>query len=212
MTTRTLDRTSAMAWECRSPQSFPAAPYPGAHPSGSWTLTGDGHVHALDAVELRVWQDRRTGESVSLEGRNLVLGYGSNLNPRKLAALFVGEQVHVLEADVRDWAAAWCEGRRGNGDVVATLVPDPVGCERHAVLAVTRGQLERMDAWEGHPGYYRRESCTGHLTLADGTVPEAEVYLGTAERRPALLVRGRVLLLRDHAYSVADRLVDGQCW
>lgn len=191
--------------EC-DPADFPESPYPGSRAPGSWLLTPDGLLHGLDPV-ADGWIDRRTGEAVSLAGRHLVLGYGSNLNPVKLAGKYRGERVIVLQAVVNGWATAWCDARRGNGDVVATLVEAPGSTELHAVVVVTESQLDRMDQWEGHPCHYERRQFVGQVHLESGRCCEPEVYLGTERKRPALRVDGHLALCRDVSCEEADAIV-----
>lgn len=198
-------------WVTACPTAFPDAPYPGLRPVGSWRLTADA---SGDAVLHRLrpdgggWRDEVTGERVDPAGRDLVLGYASNLNPPKLAAKLPGEVI-VLAVAVHGWAAAWCDARRSaDGSVVATLAPRPGATEVFGVLAVTEHQLERMDAWEGHPGRYRRQAFAGRCTLVEtGREVAAEVYLGTEELRPTQRLDGTVVFCRDVPYATADRLV-----
>ena len=191
-------------WTLAAPSDYPSRPYPGSRATGSWTLTPAGMLHALATSPGGGWQDLVTGQELDMSCRRLVLAYGSNLNPAKLADRYPNQAVHALQAEVHGWAAAWCDARRGNDDVVATLVPAPGTCERHAVLAVTAAQLEQMDGWEGHPRYYRREPFRGTVHLADGSRPSVQVYLGTDERRPPLLLDGQPVYLRDQRYDFAD--------
>lgn len=191
-------------WSSGPTQQFPALPYPGMRPNHSWRLV-DGNVHRL-ALTRRGWVDQVSGDAVGLDGRHLILGYGSNLNPTKLARHF-DDDVAVVTVTVLDWAAAWCDARRGDGCVVATLVPMPGAVETHAVVAVTSQQRAVMDRFEGHPTYYRRQRFTGRCVLDNGQEVRPEVYLGTTAMRPALLRAGRPLLLREVPYGEVDRLV-----
>jgi Gamma-glutamyl cyclotransferase, AIG2-like len=201
-------------WTSAEPEGFPERPYPGWRPRGSWRLTRDGRLHALQPT-TRGWVDRFTGEPVSTGGRRLVLGYGSNLNPAKLAARLHGEEIFSLRAAVVGWAAAWCDGRRGTGDVVATLVPVPGHVEVHAVLALTDAQVELMDGWEGHPRWYRRQPVAGTLWMEDGTLlmgdnaqTDVEVYLGCDGVRSPLLIAGRPLLCAAAPHDEVSQLLD----
>jgi Ca-activated chloride channel homolog len=92
-------------WTSADPIEFPERPYPGWRPAGSWRLVNDGRLHALQPTQGR-WLDRHTGERVSVAGRRLVLGYGSNLNPAKLAAHFHSEEIIALRGKrpSRPWA------------------------------------------------------------------------------------------------------------
>src|SRR4051794_17083838 len=133
----------AQTWTAANFNDYPASPYPGARPVGSWRVTASGELHRL-AWRTNSWVDQATAEPVRVCDRHLVLGYGSNLNPKKLVGRFPGQEVVVLEATVLGWAAAWCHARRASGDVVATLAQAPGSAEVHAVSAVTDQQLEEM--------------------------------------------------------------------
>lgn len=141
-----------------------------------------------------------------------MLAYGSNADPMKLLAkvgFFGGSSVVALRAAVFGWAAGWCDARRGTDrSVVATLVPAPGHVEVHPVFALTPHQVDTMDGWEGHPTYYCRVHHQGPVLLESGELADGvQVYLGTPERRPALLVAGRHLLCADVPYRNVDRLV-----
>lgn len=188
------------------------ADYPGLRPIGSWRLSPEGTLHGLDPVG-DAWRDRKTGEGVDLSGRYWLLAYGSNPDPGKLLGrrrFLGGASVYALRAAVFGWAAAWCDARReGDGSVVATLVPVPGRVEVHPILVLTPQQMEVMDRWEGHPHRYRRQHHEGRILLesnrwADGDV---QVYLGTTEQRPPLLVAGRPLLCADVPHAEVDTMV-----
>lgn len=193
-------------WTEAEPGDFPALPYPGSRPSGSWWLTADQCVRPLEYCGGDTVRDLATGETKSLTGRILILAYGSNACPEKLAGRYP-DDVFALSAEVEDWAAVWCSSRRQSGDVVCTIAPVPGARERHAVLAVTPEQLGPMDEWEGHPSRYRRERFTGRVTLEDGSSPAVEAYLGTPDKRPPLLVDGHPLLCSSVSYAEVDHLV-----
>lgn len=192
----------------RSATSFVAAPYvyPGTRSEGSYAVA-DGVVWGLDPVDGG-WVDRDARERIDLSGRVLVLAYGSNADPAKLARNLTGT-VFALRCVVRDHAAVWCDARRrADSAVVATIAHDPGRVESHHLLAVTPAQLEEMDRWEGAPAWYRRERFEGALVLESGTVPgEVFVYVGTMERRPPLLVDGALLRVADHPHGHVDPLV-----
>ena len=203
----------ATDWTSGAPVQFPKRPYPGWRPVGSWRLAHDGRLHGLEPTQAG-WLDRFTGDIVSMSGRRLVLGYGSNLNPAKLAARLRGQEIVALRAAVVGWAAAWCDSRRGAGDVVATLVPAPGHVEVHAVLALTAAQLERMDGWEGHPHWYRRQRFEGTVWLEGGTLlmgdmahTEVQVYLGCDGVRSPLLIDRRPLLCAEAPYEAVSKIV-----
>lgn len=192
----------------RSASSFAASlyRYPGTRPEGSYAV-GDGMVWGLDAVDGG-WVDRDTGVAVDLTGRNLVLAYGSNADPAKLAERLDGT-VYVLRCEVRDHSAVWCDARRfRDSAVVCTIEPDPGRVESHHVLAVTPDQLVQVDAWEGHPDFYRRQCFDGPMRLESGPTPdEVWVYVGTKDRRPVLRVDGRSLRVAEHCQDDVDGLV-----
>lgn len=200
---------STATWRGRRPAgSFAVEPYcyPGTRPEGSYVV-GDHLVWGLDVVD-GVWVDRDTAERVDLADRALVLAYGSNADPAKLAYRLAGT-VFVLRCLVRDHSAVWCNGRRGfDGAVVATLEPDLGRIEPHHLLAVTPEQLLEIDDWEGHPRWYERRPFGGPVLLESGAVPAGVlVYVGTEARRPPLRVDGRSLRVADHCQDDVDRLV-----
>lgn len=194
-------------WTSLSLQEVPQPDsYPGWRPVGSWRLTREGRLHGLSA-QRDGWVDRATGSPIDLPGHRLVLGYGSNLSPRKLAQRFAGQDVVVLRAAVFGWAAVWCDARRCDGVVVATLAPMPGHVEVHGVLVLSEDQLDDVDRLEGHPTFYRRQRLPDAVQLDSQSWRSVEVYLGTPEHRPALLVRERPLLVADVPYEQADQLV-----
>lgn len=202
------------AWERIDLAFLEPLPYPGFRPEGSWRLTVDGRLRGLTRKGER-WQDLLTGDLVTIADRHLVLAYGSNLDPLKLQNKLLavtGGEVYAISAVVYGWAAVWCAVRRSDGSCTATLVPYPDSVEMHAVLAVTSEQRERMDVWEGHPGWYRRIRHSGSVVLENWTEPAVEVYLGTPERRPALVQDGRHFRLREWSYDQIDGLIDGRGW
>lgn len=108
------------------------------------------------------------------------------------------------------WAAAWCDGRRGDGAVVATLVPAPTRVEIHPVLALTAHQLHKMNRWERDPTYYRKVPHQGLVMLESGEPARCvEVYLGTPEYRWARHGDdGEHLLCAEVSYAEIDEMVD----
>ena len=180
--------------------------YPGWRPVGSWRLTRKASLHGL-SHQRDGWVDRATGSPIDLHAHRLVLGYGSNLSPRKLAQQFLGQDVVVLRAAVFGWAAVWCDARRADGAVVATLAPLPGHVEVHGVLALSQDQLDDVDRWEGHPTFYRRQYLPGAVQLDNHSWRSVEVYIGTPEHRPVLLVRDRPLLVAEVPYEQVDRMV-----
>lgn len=204
----TEERPGGSDWIEAAPADFPAGPYPGTRAAGSWRLTTIGVMHRVRPAG-GAWVDQVTGDRVNLTGRRLVLAYGSNLNPAKLAAAYRDQEVVVLAAEVRGWAAVWCDARRAAGDVVATLAPWPGAVHTYGVLALTDEQVAAMDGWEGHPVRYRRQAFAGDCVLEDGSAPAVQVYLGTPEVRSPLLRDGRLLRCGPGGtpYAQVDRLV-----
>lgn len=189
-----------------------AADYPGLRPTGSWRLNADGTLHGLEP-SVDGWRDRKTGEDVDLTGRHLLLAYGSNPDPGKLLAhrgFLGGQSVIALRAAVFGWAAVWCDARRhSDGSVVATLVRAPGRVEVHPILVLTPHQVAVMDRWEGHPHRYRRQHHADRILLEshEWADDDVQVYLGTAELRPPLIVEGRHLLCADVPQADVDTLV-----
>ncbi len=180
--------------------------YPGARPDGSYAVA-DGSVWGLDPSDGG-WVDRDTREAIDLEGRQLVLAYGSNGDPEKLSERLDGV-VYALCCLVLHHAAVWCDARRTrDASPVATLHPDPGQVEVHHVLAVTAAQLDVIDRWEGSPRYYERRDLTGSVVLETGSVPsDVLAYIGTDARRPPLLIAGAIQRLIDVPIQVIDSLV-----
>lgn len=198
-------------WAGHDATGYGAEPYPFLRPAGSWRLDGDGRLHGLDP-DGSGWCERDTGTPVDLAGRSFILAYGSNPNPDKLLEKeeFIADGVVALRAAVFGWAAVWCDARRGDGTVVATLAEVPGRVEVHPVFALTPRQLDIMDAWEGHPRYYMRTRHDGPVLWESGrwAAEDVEVYLGTSERRPALRVGGRPVLCAEVGYAEIDEQVE----
>ena len=210
---KSVDLFPAATWSGYNVSRFPRADYPGVRPTGSWTMTPRGELHGLDPADAG-WCDRETGERIGVSGRHLVLAYGSNPDPAKLLdqederGFFGGEVLIALRAAVFGWAAVWCDARRGDESVVATLVQAPRRVEVHPVMALTPHQLKAMDQWEGHPKYYRRIGFDGVVVLESGEPRrDVEVYLGTPGRRPPLVTGEGHLLCAEFTYADVDALV-----
>ena len=181
------------SWDGCRPAEFPADPYPGTRPDGSFLLAGD-RVRALrpsptgwalgDGEDLDA-SLRRLGVP-GLGDRVPVLAYGSNANPAKLAALRIGPVV-ALRAVTTGLAAAWCTDPRRDGQIPATLVDAPEVVEAHAVLLCTPAQVDRLDAVEGRAaGYYHLGVLrSGRVVLDDSAVlPGVLAYVGGNRRQP----------------------------
>jgi hypothetical protein len=187
--------------------------YPGLRPDGSWRLNPDGELRGLDP-DGTAWSHRDTGEPVDLADRQFVLAYGSNADPHKLfmeEGFFGGNCIIALRVAVFGWAAVWCDARRRDRTVVATLARAPGRVEVHPVLALTVDQLRLMNHWEGDPDCYRRTTHHDPIQWESGrwVTEHIEVYLGTSEERPIHVVDGRPVLCADVGYAEIDRLVKG---
>lgn len=185
-----------------------AVSYPGRRPEGSF-LVRDEQVHGMDPLDGWRWAVRGDGDIVDVSERHLLLAYGSNVDPAKLARRLHGE-VAVLRCAVLDHAAVWCAGRRReDGSVVATLTRVEGHVEVHALLAVDGAQRAAIDRWEGHPHRYRRQPFEGRVLLESAAVsPPAtvEVYLGIApERQPLRPLH----LVATTSHDQVDGLVPG---
>ena len=212
-TENSVDLFPPATWTSYPATRYAGADYPGLRPTGSWRLDPDGELRGLDPDALG-WRDRDTDESVDLSGRQFVLAYGSNADPHKLLTKkgFLGRhRVFALRAAVFGWAAVWCDARRGDDTVVATLARAPGRVEVHPVLALTADQLRLMNRWEGDPDCYRRTTHRDPLQWETGqwTTEHVEVYLGTPEKRPIHVVDGHPVLCADVGYAEIDRLVKG---
>ena len=207
-----VDLFPPASWTSHPATRYAGAEYPGLRPTGSWRLDPDGELRGLDPDALG-WRDRDTDEPVDLSDRQFVLAYGSNADPHKLLTKegFLGDNsAFALRAAVFGWAAVWCDARRGDGTVVATLAPAPGRVEVHPILAVTADQLRFMNRWEGDPDCYRRTAHHDPLQWESSrwATEHVEVYLGTPEKRPTREVDGHPLLCADVGYAEIDGMVD----
>ena len=212
---RSLQLFAPATWTAHTVSASCDAVYPGLRPTGSWLLHPDGELRGLDP-DGEGWRDRDSAEPIDLRGRKFVLAYGSNAATAKLLTreaekgFFSGEPVIALRAAVFGWAAVWCDARRREGSVVATLAPLPDRVEVHPVLALTPDQVSAMDSWERHPTVYRRTVLEAQVLWESGRRAEEhiEVYLGTRKKRPALELDGSVVLLADVGYDEIDERVE----
>jgi len=211
-TENSVDLFPPATWTSHPATRYACADYPGLRPTGSWRLDPDGELRGLDPAALG-WRDRDTGEPVDFSGRQFVLAYGSNADPYKLLTKdgFLGDDsVFALRAAVFGWAAVWCDARRGDDTVVATLARAPGRVEVHPVLALTADQLRLMNRWEGDPDCYCLTTHHDPLQWESGrwATEHVEVYLGTPEERPIHVVDGRPVLCADVGYAEIDGMVD----
>lgn len=187
-------------WNRRTIDHWRELPYPGERPECSWRLVGDV-VHRV-IPDGDGWSDAVTGEGLDLTDRLFVLAYGSNANPGKLHEI----DALVLQAQITDARAVWCDGRRRRDhSVVATLAEAPGHVEACPVLAVTPEDLGAVDGWE-LPAY-RRVNFWGRCTLENGIVVAPEVYVGGSKRQPKV-INGNHLGLHDVDHDYVDSLVD----
>ena len=210
-TENSVDLFPPATWTSHPATRYAGADYPGLRPTGSWRLDPDGELRGLDPDELG-WRDRDTAEPVDLSDRQFVLAYGSNADPHKLLTKegFLGDNsAFALRAAIFGWAAVWCDARRGDDTVVATLERVAGRVEVHPVLALTADQFGYMDSWEGEPRFYRRTTHLDPLQWESGqwATEHIEVYLGTSEERSIHVVDGRPVLCADVGYAEIDRLV-----
>jgi gamma-glutamylcyclotransferase (GGCT)/AIG2-like uncharacterized protein YtfP len=182
-------------------EDYPAAPYPGRRPPGSF-------VHD-DATGWHVSTDLRVGDqslddwlatrgAPPMNDRVPVLCYGSNVCPSKItwlrAALGLEGPAVLIKARCHDLAAVWASGQRVVDDQrPATLAALPGNVEDHALWFATRDQVRVLDRCEGRGERYRLVRVeTGEVRLPDGTLVDGPLaYTAAAPRRMPLLVDGR---------------------
>jgi gamma-glutamylcyclotransferase (GGCT)/AIG2-like uncharacterized protein YtfP len=189
-----------------SDADFPADPYPGAVPDGSFVHQDRvGHRLHPDPTRLAGW---RIGErdlddwlaergEPSMAGRIPVLAYGSNRCPAKITwlreQLGLTGPVVVLAATVEDVAAVWTAGLRvRDGQRPAVLAAAPGARERHCVWLATLEQVAVLDRCEGRCERYRLARLrSGRVRTADGAVIDRPwCYLAQGDHRKPLLVHG----------------------
>lgn len=199
-----------MTW---SDDRFPADPYPGCVPPGSFVHV-DGVAHALPP-DLDRWLAAHDAPPAA--ERVPVLAYGSNRCPSKLTWLRATSgltgAVVVLRARTEGIAAVWAHGMRArDGQRPAVLAAAPGSVEEHAILLVTREQVAALDACEGRApggdGRYRLARLhTGTVRTEDGArVVDPWCYLGQAPARRPLLVDGAPVRCADTGSAAAAAL------
>jgi gamma-glutamylcyclotransferase (GGCT)/AIG2-like uncharacterized protein YtfP len=185
---------------------FPADPYPGAVPPGSFAHV-DGMAHGIDArgrvagLALDDWLAERGAPLCA--ARVPVLAYGSNRNPSKITWLRreigLGDgPVISLRARTRGVAAVWAAGLRfRDGQRPAVLAAAPGVAETHAVWLATPAQVAALDRCEGRDDRFRLARLRTGTVEVDagafgpaGVVEEPWCYLGHAAIRRPLLVDG----------------------
>jgi hypothetical protein len=184
------------SWDGAPAADFPADPYPGRRPDGSFLLVGDRLRQVLPQPDARSGWTTTDGVDVDtllgglgepgLTDRVPVLAYGSNANPAKLADLRIGPVV-ALQVTTTDLAAAWCTDPRRDGQIPATLIAAPGTVETHHVLLCTNEQMRRFDRVEGRAAgiYDLGVLRTGTVTTEDGQpMDDVLAYVGGHGRQP----------------------------
>ncbi|MFB9904549.1 gamma-glutamylcyclotransferase family protein [Allokutzneria oryzae] len=188
---------------------FPADPYPGARPDGSFLHEENGRGVMLrpgagswllgdSDSELDAWLADRG--HAPLAERVPVLVYGSNQCPSKITWLretlrLPGPAV-VLRARCGDLAAVWANGlRKRDGARPATLAAMPGVVETHAVWMATPEQIRVLDVCEGRGQRYGLARVrSGTITLDNGSIVDGAVsYVGLTEIRMPLLRDGEMV-------------------
>ncbi|MFC4950405.1 gamma-glutamylcyclotransferase [Pseudonocardia sp. GCM10023141] len=200
---------------------FPADPYPGAVPPGSFVHVS-GHSYPMTSGpsgwvvgggSLDAWLSGRGAAPVAARGP--VLTYGSNRCPSKITWLrselgLGADPVVVVRVQTRDLAAVWAAGlRTRDGQRPAVLALAPGSTERHAVWLATAEQVTVLDRCEGRGDRYRLARLhSGSVRTEDGTVIERPwCYLGHSGIRRPLLVDGQLVRCTDVAQAAAQHLV-----
>lgn len=203
-------------------EDYPAAPYPGRRPSGSfvhddatgWHLTPDPTMPSGWCVAGRDLDDWLTERGAPpLRDRVPVLCYGSNVCPSKLTwlrtALGLRGPAVLLHARCTGLAAVWASGLRVVDDQrPATLAALPGNTEDHGIWLATLDQVEVLDQCEGRgERYHLTRVDTGEVRLANGTVVDGPLaYTAAAPRRMPLLSGGGPVRCLDVPQSGAGAL------
>jgi hypothetical protein len=197
---------------------FPADPYPGAVPPGSFAHV-DGMAREIDGagrvagLALDDWLAEHG--AVPAAARVPLLTYGSNRCPSKITWLrrelgLGADPVIVLRVRTRGLAAVWATGlRRRDGQRPAVLVAAPGVEETHRVWLATPEQFDVLDRCEGRDDRFRLARLhTGTVHLDDGGLVERPwCYLGHSAIRRPLLVDGSPVRCADLPQERAVRLV-----
>ncbi len=199
----------AVAWP---DTDFPADPYPGAVPPGSFAHV-DGVSHPVrPGRELDRWLAGRGAPPT--EERVPVLAYGSNRCPSKITwlrrELGLGpDPVVVLRATARGVAAVWAAGLRArDGQRPAVLAAAAGAVEEHGIWLATPEQIAVLDRCEGRDDRFRLARLhSGDVRTEDGArIRDPWVYLGHATTRRPLLVDGRPVRCADVGQAAAREL------
>lgn len=202
----------------RPDRDFPADPYPGAVPPGSFVHV-DERSYALEPRPWRVagtslddWLVARGAPSTT--ARIPVLAYGSNRCPSKITWLRRGlglgpDPVVVLRVRTTGLAAVWANGLRArDGQRPAVLAAAPGVEEDHALWLATSEQIAVLDRCEGRDDRFRLARLrTGAVRADDGARIDAPwCYLGHGRTRRPLLVDGAPVRCAEVGQAAAREL------
>lgn len=210
-----------------SDEDFPADPYPGPRPDGSFVHNGKTGHHLADGWTLRdgTGLDEFLAEhgAAPLGERLPVLAYGSNVNPSKISwlrnRLGLRGPVVVIGADCHGVSAVWSAGVRArDGQRPAVLAGTPGLVERHAVWLATPDQRAVLDECEGRGERYRLSWVHAPVRLdGHGVLESVLAYTARPEavgadvpihlNRSPLLVDGRFVRCAEVDQAAAVRLV-----
>ena len=190
----------AVAW---LDADFPADPYPGAVPPGSYAHVDGVAYPVRPGRELDAWLADHGAPPA--EARVPMLAYGSNRCPSKITwlrrELGLGpDPVVVLRATTIGVAAVWAAGLRlRDGLRPAVLAAAPGVVEEHAIWLATPEQIAVLDRCEGRDDRHRLARLhTGEIRTEDGArIEDPWAYLGCSPGRHPLLVSGRPVRCAD---------------
>ncbi len=163
---------------------FPADPYPGTRPPGSFVhVDRSGHMLKPDSRMPSEWRVSESGPDLDIwlsehdlapmADRLPVLAYGSNANPSKITwlreALGLESPALVFRAECHGIAAVWSAGLRARDDQrPAVLAGMPRITETHTVWYVTPDQRRVLDICEGRGERYRLSWVNASIALENG--------------------------------------------
>lgn len=160
---------------------YPADPYPGTRPEGSFVDVGQvGYLVSPNRETPSGWDLRgedlnswlQSQQAKPLGTRLPVLAYGSNVNPSKITWLrqelgLTGPAV-VMQARCHGVAAVWSAGIRARDGQRPAVLAGYQGYEDHAVWFVTPDQRRVLDRCEGRGQRYRLSWLRTPITLENG--------------------------------------------
>lgn len=166
-------------------RDFPANPYPGARPEGSFVhLDQSGWRLKPNRDQPSGWGMKNSDLGAALEemgapsiqDRLPVLAYGSNANPSKITwlrnELGLAGPVVVIRARCKDIAAVWSAGKRArDGQRPAVLAALPGSVEHHTIWLATPEQRRVLDECEGRGQRYRLSWLRADIQLENGAQP-----------------------------------------